>query len=56
MFLIETQDIYYHEFDDNEDGEIFGYYLNTAVIEKYDPWNRIETDNKSFEFNLQSKK
>ena len=45
-FLIET-----------EDGEKFGYYLNTEIIEKYwqkygDP--RIETDNNSFEFNLES--
>ena len=36
--------------DDNE--EIFGYYLNTEIIEKY---NKImETDFKSFEFNLYS--
>ena len=37
---------------EDEDGEKFGYYLNTEVIEKYRDW--IETDNKSFEFNLQS--
>ena len=42
----------------DEDGEIFGYYFNTQVIEKY--WkfgesNRQETDIKSFKFNLQSK-
>ena len=42
MFLIE-----------DENGEKFGYYLNTKVVEKYWP-DRIETDNKSFEFNLQS--
>ena len=35
------------------DGEKFGYYLNTEIIEKYD-WGMNETDNKSFEFNLQS--
>ena len=37
---------------EDEDEEKFGYYLNTEVIEKYDDW--IETDNKSFEFNLES--
>ena len=37
---------------EDEDGEKFGYYLNTEVIEKYGDW--IETDNKSFEFNLES--
>ena len=41
---------------EDEDGEKFGYYLNTQVVEKY--WKlgdrRIETDNKSFEFNLES--
>ena len=31
----------------------FGYYLNTEVIEVYG--YNVETDNKSFEFNLQSK-
>ena len=36
---------------EDEDGEKFGYYLNTKMIERY-YWN--ETDNKSFEFNLQS--
>ena len=41
LFLIE-----------DEDGEKFGYYLNTEVVEKYKEWK--ETDNKSFEFNLQS--
>ena len=35
---------------EDEDGEKFGYYLNTEVVEKH--WNK--TDNKSFEFNLQS--
>jgi hypothetical protein len=38
---------------EDEDGELFGYYLNTEVVEKYD--KRIETDFKSFHFNLQSK-
>ena len=36
-----------------EDGEIFGYYLNTQVKKKYDEWQ--ETDSNSFQFNLQSK-
>ena len=35
------------------DGEKFGYYLNTEIIEKYD-LGMNETDNKSFEFNLES--
>ena len=39
LFLIE-----------NEDGEKFGYYLNTKVIEKY--YQIVETDSKSFHFNL----
>ena len=38
---------------EDEDNEIFGYYLNTEVVEKYR--KRQETDSKSFEFNLQSK-
>ena len=38
---------------EDEDNEIFGYYLNTQIVEKYNKW--IETDYKSFEFNLQSK-
>ena len=37
---------------EDEDGEKFGYYLNTKVIESYD--KDIETDNKTFEFNLES--
>ena len=37
---------------EDEDGEKFGYYLNTEVVEKYDDW--IKTDYKSFEFNLVS--
>jgi hypothetical protein len=38
---------------EDEDGERFGYYLNTEVIfEEYDQW--IETDEKSFHFNFQS--
>ena len=41
IFLIET-----------DDGEKFGYYLNTEIIEKYD--ELIPTDFKSFLFNLQS--
>ena len=38
---------------EDKDGEIFGYYLNTKIIEK----QRIQpqvTDSKSFHFNLQS--
>ena len=38
---------------EDDDGEKFGYYLNTEVIEKYG-YEAIKTDNKSFEFNLQS--
>ena len=38
---------------EDEDGEKFGYYLNTKVIKEYWP-NVIETDNKSFHFNLES--
>ena len=34
------------------DGEKFGYYLNTEIIEKYG--KHIATDNKSFHFNIQS--
>ena len=37
---------------EDEDGEIFGYYLNTQVVEKY--YDCQETDDKSFHFNLQS--
>ena len=37
---------------EDEDGEIFGYYLNTEIIEKYN-W-RQRTDSKTFHFNLQS--
>ena len=36
-----------------EEGEIFGYYMNTEVIEKY--YEYQETDLKSFHFNLQTK-
>ena len=36
---------------EDEDGEKFGYYLNTQVVEEYS-WR--QTDSKSFEFNLQS--
>ena len=38
---------------EDEDNEIFGYYLNTQIIEEYK--KRQKVDNKSFEFNLQSK-
>ena len=38
---------------EDKDNEIFGYYLNTTIIEKYG--ERIPTDVKSFEFNLESK-
>ena len=41
LFLIE-----------DEDGEKFGYYLNTEIIARHWGWN--ETDGKSFHFNLQS--
>ena len=37
---------------EDKDGEKFGYYLNREVIEKYG--KLIETDNKTFEFNLES--
>ena len=37
---------------EDENSELFGYYYNTEVVEKY-YWQ--ETDSKSFEFNLQSK-
>ena len=37
---------------EDEDGEIFGYYCNTKIIEKY--YDGQETDEKSFEFNLRS--
>ena len=43
VFLIES-----------EDNEIFGYYLNTEVIEEYCGILK-PTDSRSFEFNLQSK-
>ena len=36
---------------ENENGEIFGYYLNTEIIEEY---KNHETDLNSFHFNLQS--
>lgn len=39
LFLIE-----------NEDGQMYGYYLNTTIPEKYE--QIIETDEKSFHFNL----
>ena len=35
---------------EDDRGEIFGYYMNTEVIEKY--CERQETDLKSFHFNL----
>ena len=38
---------------EDEDGEIFGYYLNTEIVEEY-RWYQV-TDSKSFHFNLQSK-
>ena len=37
---------------EDEDEEIFGYYLNTQVVEKYN--QNQSTDSKSFLFNLQS--
>ena len=37
---------------EEENGDIFGYYLNTKVIEDY--MNRIETDDQSFEFHFHS--
>ena len=36
---------------EDTDNEIFGYYLNTEIVEKYCP---VETDKYSFEFNLHS--
>ena len=42
LFLIE-----------DDKNEKFGYYLNTKLVEEYDEW--IETDDKSFEFNIESK-
>ena len=39
----------------NEDGEKFGYFLCSQLVEKYGSWNNVETDDKSFHFNLQSK-
>ena len=38
---------------EDEEGEKFGYYLNTEVVERY--FEVIATDNKTFHFNLQSK-
>ena len=38
---------------EDEEGEIFGYYCNTEIIGKYT--NDITVDDKSFQFNLQSK-
>ena len=38
---------------EDEDGEIFGYYLNTKVVKDDEDWQ--VTDSKSFLFNLQSK-
>ena len=40
---------------EDEDGEKFGYYLNTEVKNKYNKKRFTETDDKSFEFNLESK-
>ena len=41
---------------EDEDGEIFGYYCNTQIIEEYGFFScKQKTDNESFEFNLQSK-
>ena len=37
---------------EDRDGEKFGYYLNTEIIDKYRC--DIKTDDKSFHFNLQS--
>ena len=37
---------------EDEDGEIFGYYLNTKVTDELDTSER--TDQKTFQFNLQS--
>ena len=38
---------------EDEDNEIFGYYLNTEIIEEYDV--KQKTDSKTFHFNLLSK-
>ena len=38
---------------EDTDGDIFGYYFNTQIIEKYHDW--IQTDYKSFEFSLKSR-
>ena len=35
---------------EDTDGELFGYYLNTEVFEKY--WGYVETDSKSIHFNF----
>ena len=40
---------------EDDDGEKFGYYLNTEVIENYDEDEWTETDNRTFHFNLESK-
>ena len=37
---------------EDEEGEKFGYYLNSQIVKKYD--ELIKIDNKSFLFNLQS--
>ena len=37
---------------EDKHGEKFGYYLNTEVNNQYNEW--IQTDDKSFEFNIQS--
>ena len=42
LFLIE----------DEENGEKFGYYLDTIITEEYNNW--IRTYNKTFEFTLDS--
>ena len=36
---------------EDKDGESFGYYLNSEIVENYE-WNG--TDNKSFHFNIES--
>ena len=41
---------------EDTDGEIFGYYSHTNIIGKYYNWEIKPTDNKTFEFNLQSNK
>ena len=38
--------------EDEEDEELFGYYLNTGIPQEYNKW--IETNYESFEFNLHS--